>query len=93
MPNMQRSSNLKSIEREQAAFDARLEEMIREHPAEFVLFEGEAPVAFFPTYDEAYQAGLTKFGVDSPFLVSEVKRRTPQTTSMAWEAGVMFGGY
>ena len=89
----QESANLKAVEREQAAFDARLDEMLREHPAEFVLFQGGKPVGFFPTYDEAYQAGLTAFGADSPFLVSEVKRRVPQTTSMAWEAGVMFGGY
>jgi hypothetical protein len=78
------------IEREQDAFNRRLTEMLEEHDGEFVLFRDEEPVAFFATYDQAYRAGLDRFGVDQTFLVSEVKRREAQTTSVAWEAGVMF---
>jgi len=78
------------IEREQDAFDRKLEEMLAQHDGEFVLFKNEQPVAFFATYDQAYRAGLERFGVDQTFLVSEVKRRESQTTSLAWEAGVMF---
>jgi hypothetical protein len=78
------------IEREQSAFDSQLDEMIRSHEGEFVVFKDQKPFAFFPTYEEAYRAGLEQFGIDDVFFVSEVKRRVPQTTSMAWEAGVMF---
>lgn len=76
------------IKREQEAFDRQLDQMIDEHEGEFVLFHDGAPVAFFPIYEEAYRAGLERFGMDETFLVSEVKRRGPQVTSYAWEAGV-----
>lgn len=82
--------DLNSIEREQRAFDAQLDTLLEEHNGEFVLFRNEKPVQFFKTYEEAYRAGLNLFGVDQAFFVSEVKRREPQTTSLAWEAGVMF---
>jgi len=91
---MSRTSAAKSdyaqIEREQAAFDRELDDMLAKHDGEFVLFRDAKPVAFFPTYEEAYRAGLEQFGVDQTFLVSEVKRRGPQVTSYAWGAGVMF---
>lgn len=78
------------IEREQEAFDQQLDEMMKEHEGQFALFQNAAPVGFFPSYDEAYGAGLESFGMDQTFLVSEVKKRSPQTTSVAWESGVMF---
>lgn len=78
------------IEREQRAFDAQLDALVREHEGEFVHFESGKPAAFFGTYDEAYRAGLDRFGLDSTFFVSEVKRREPQTTSLAWQSDVMF---
>jgi hypothetical protein len=82
--------DFRAVEQEQTAFDAQLPEMLRDHAGEFVLFKDGQPVEFFSTYDEAYRGGLARFGVDATFLVSEVKRRTPQSTSLAWEAGVMF---
>lgn len=78
------------IEREQEAFNAQLDHMMQEHQGEFALFKDGSPVAFYATYNQAYTAGLDRFGMDQTFLVSEVKRREPQTTSIAWESGVMF---
>lgn len=76
------------LELEQAAFNAQLDEMLKEHAGEFVVFKGGRAVAFFAGYDEAYRAALERFGPDETFIVSEVKRRTPEVTSIAWEAGV-----
>lgn len=78
-----------TLEREQDAFDAQLDLMMKEHEGEFVLFKEGRPIAFFEAYDETYRAGLDKFGLDQTFLVSEVKKREPQTTSISWQAGVM----
>ena len=77
------------LEIEQKAFDLQLESMMRGHEGEFVLFRDEKPVAFFPTYNEAYQAGLDQFGLDAVYIVSEVKRRDRQATSITWAAGAM----
>jgi hypothetical protein len=83
-------NRISKIEREQQAFDDQLTTMLRDHAGEFVLFNDGQPVSFFKSYEDAYAAGLAQFGVDQPFLVSEVKRRVAQSTSLAWEAGVMF---
>lgn len=78
------------ITREQEAFDRQLTAMLSDHDGEFVLFKDGAPVAFFATYDQAYRAGLERFGINQTFLISEVKHRDRTATSVAWEAGVMF---
>lgn len=78
------------LEREQAAFDSQLEEILKQHEGEFVLFKDGQPIDFFPAYDAAYRAGIDRFGLDQTFLVSDVKRRPPEITSISWQAGVMF---
>jgi hypothetical protein len=83
-------SEYAAIEREQEAFDRELPSMLAEHEGEFALFHGGQLIALFPIYEEAYRAGLDRYGVDATFLVSEVKTRAPQVTSYAWESGVMF---
>lgn len=80
-----------TLEQEQAAFDARLPELLRDHQGEFVVFKHGEPVGFYPDYETAYNAALDRFGLDSVFLVSEVQQRLPQSVSLAWDAGVMFG--
>jgi hypothetical protein len=77
------------LEREQKAFDEQLDDMMREHEGEFVLFRDQRPVGFFASYNEAYQAGLDQFGLDDVYIVSEVKRRDSYATSITWAAGVM----
>jgi len=86
---MKSPTDYEQLEREQKAFDSQLAEMMRDHDGEFVLFHGEKPVAFFSTYNEAYQAGLDQFGLDEVYIVSEVKRRDHHPTSVTWAAGAM----
>ncbi len=76
---------------EQQAFDAALGKLLPEHAGQWVLFEGGVSRGFYPTHDAAYRAGLASYGVSGVFLVSEVRKRSPETPSIAWSVGVMFG--
>lgn len=78
-----------AIKVEQAAFDSKLEEMMTDHAGQFVVFRGGQPVAFFPTFRDAYRAGLERFGVDEVFLVSEVKQSVPEPPSISFCTGAM----
>lgn len=79
------------LEAEQAAFNAMLDELMTEHAGQFVLVKGGKPVAFYPTFADAHKAALERFGLEEVFLVSEVKKRGPETPSISWTTGVMFG--
>lgn len=80
-----------TLEEEQAAFNEQLEDLVKEHRGEFVVFKSRVPVGFYPDYEAAYNAALAQFGLDNPFLVSQVEHRRPESVSLAWDAGVMFG--
>jgi len=81
-----------TLAEEQAAFDAALNDLLEEHRGEFVLFHEGAPVAFYPDYAAAFEAGLEQFGLDVEFLIGEVAPKSPQPASWAWEFGLVFGG-
>ena len=80
------------IAEEQAAFCALLDDLLRSHEGEFVLFQSGEEHGFYPDYDSAYRAGLKQFGVDADFLVARVERpKEPEPVSLALDAGVLFG--
>lgn len=83
--------SLHSLQTEQEAFNAQLDELMKEHAGQFVLFHQKAPVGYFETFDQAYRAGLERFGVGGVFLVSEIVKRGPETPSVSWLTGAMFG--
>ena len=81
-----------SISEEQAAFYAILDDLLRTHEGQYVLFMSGEPRGFYEDYDAAYRAGLEQFGVDADFLVAKVARRKePEPVSLALDAGVLFG--
>lgn len=82
---------MSAIEQEQAAFERLLPEILPEHEGEFVVMHNEEPVGYFTSYNEAYRAGLNRFGLDEVFFVSEVVERDEGPVSISWYAGVMFG--
>ena len=86
---MVKNSGFSEVQREQDAFDAQIDQLLREHEGAFVIFKNGVPVAFFDDYQTAYSAALDRFGVNDTFLVSEVKRRRPQTTSITWQVGAL----
>ena len=60
--------------REKAFFDAHRDEWIAEHEGTFALVKGEAVHGFFPSFEEAYDSGATRFGTDAPMLIQRVAR-------------------
>jgi len=59
-------------------FQKYREEWSRAHPGEFVVIQdGVIAEGFFGTYDEAFKAGLQRFGVSRSFLVKQVWMTEP----------------
>lgn len=80
-----------TIEQERAAFDAMLDRLLEAHAGKWVLFHSGEVVGYFESMGEAYAAGVEHFGADEVFLVTQVKAPSPESISIAWDAGVMFG--
>lgn len=80
-----------TLEQEQEEFDNHIDDLLRDHHNEFVLYKGGKPIAFFQTFEAAYDAGLDQFGIDAVFLVAQIIKTAPQPISVSWDAGVMFG--
>ena len=80
-----------TLAEERKAFDTQLEELRRTHPGQFVLMKNGQVIEFYPSHEAAYEAGLSRFGLDSVFLIAQAEKQGPQPVSIAWEAGVMFG--
>ncbi len=54
-------------------FEKHRKEWLRSHPGKFVAIQGDVIAeGFFGTYEEAFKAGLDKFGVRQRFLVKQV---------------------
>lgn len=79
------------LEQDWTTFQDELPRLLPQHRDQFVLWRDAAPIAFFADYDSAYGAGLSAFGPDAEFLVARVAPLEPQSVSIAWQAGVMFG--
>lgn len=79
------------LEAEQLAFDSMLNKLMVDHLGQFVVVKGGKPIGFYPTFADAHRAALERFGMEEDFLVSEVKKRGPETPSISWTTGVMFG--
>lgn len=81
---------MKSLEREQRAFDKLLNDMLKKHRGEFVVFQGGEPRSYFKDYDSAYRFGLAEYGATKTFLVSRVAEQRPEPVSFSWRSGVKF---
>lgn len=79
-----------ALKREQEAFEAQLDELLKQHRGQFVLFKDGRPVEFFPDHATAYSRALELFGIDATFLIAAVAKSEPRPISVAWDAGIMF---
>lgn len=77
------------LQMEQDAFDAALENLLRDHAGEVVIFKDERPVGFFASFDDAYREALARYGLDEVFFLSEVSRRSQDSSSLSWDLGVL----
>jgi hypothetical protein len=80
-----------TLEREQDAFDSQLDDLLKEHAGKFVLWHHGKLDDLYDNEEQAYKAGLERYGLDEVFLISEVVRYPLHPASVSWEAGVMFG--
>ena len=76
---------------EQAAFERALPGLMSEHSGQWVLYKGGA-VGFFRSFPDAFNDGVRRFGVDTPFVIAEVKPLSEVVLSPAFTLGVMFRG-
>lgn len=61
-----------ALSRESEAFNARREELLKAHSGEFVIFKAGKPAGFFKTIDDAYQFGISQYGLTDPFLLEQI---------------------
>lgn len=65
-----------ALEREKAAYWAKLDELLTTSEGRFVVISGDAVAGIADTYDEALGVGYDRFG-PGPFLVKKVARAEP----------------
>lgn len=81
-----------SIAAEQQAFDSARDCLLASQAGKFALFMNCELQGIFGSYDEAYRAGLDRFGVDIAFLVAKVEPlKNPEPVSLALDAGLIGG--
>ena len=69
-------------ERVRLAGELRLYEMrkngwLKEHPGQYVVIKDDQVLDFYPTFDVAYRAGASAWGVHTDFLVKQIVEHEP----------------
>lgn len=62
-----------TLEKELKYFEEHKDELLKHYEGQFVLIKDDQLVGAFTTEEEAYQAGLEKFG-NQPFLIKKVTK-------------------
>jgi hypothetical protein len=75
---------------EKSAFNSMLEQLLKEHEGEWVIFQNKAVFDFFKSKEDAYKKALSVFGIDKAFLIEQITRKIPQNCSFALELGTIF---
>lgn len=63
------------FEVEYAAFEQVCTGMVAEHEGEYVVIRGTDVLGVYPTAVDAFEAGISKVGVDKPFLLERICTR------------------
>lgn len=66
-----------SLSQELAWYETNKADWVRTHQGEFVLISDKNVAGFFPSYESAFEAGLTNFGVGTDFLIKQVVEHEP----------------
>jgi hypothetical protein len=68
------------FEVEYAAFEQVCTGMVEEHEGEYVVIRGTDVLGVYPTAVDAFEAGISKVGVDKPFLLERIapRQRAPR---------------
>lgn len=80
-----------TLEKEQDAFEAQLDGLLKSHPGKHILFKRGAVIGFFGSLEEANAAGLERFGLEEDFLVAHIRPRSNLPDAFSWEFGLIRG--
>ena len=67
----------KVLHKELKLFEQHKHEWLKNHPGDFVVISDLTVAGFYPDYESAFRAGLSKFGVQSTFLVKQIWAEEP----------------
>ena len=76
------------LEQELAYFEANRTRLLTEHPGKYVLIKAAELVGAFDTPENAYTAGLQRFG-NTPFLIKQVLPEDPVNHVPALSLGLI----
>jgi hypothetical protein len=65
------------LETELRVFADRRQEWVRTHLGKFVVIQDETVLDFFDQYEDAFRAGVKRFGADRNFLIKQVWKTEP----------------
>ena len=52
-------------------------EWLRQKSGKYVVIRDDAVLGFFPSFEKAYTAGATSYGIDTSFLVKQIVEHEP----------------
>ena len=78
-----------TLERELAYFQSKRSEWLQHYTGQYALIQRETLVKTFTSFDEAYSAGVEKFGAE-PFLVKQIVAQDVEQSTPALFVGTLF---
>jgi len=65
------------LARELEVYALHKNEWLRDHPGRYVVIKGDKVLSFHPTFDAAYHAGASAWGINTDFLVKQIVEQEP----------------
>lgn len=78
-----------ALEQELAFFERHLSDWLPIYRGQFVVIKGDELLGSFTTLDEAFDAGVRKYGTES-FLIREVAPSAPAVYNPALTVGALY---
>jgi len=76
------------LEQELEFFESKRSEWVRNYEGKFVLIKEKELIDVFNAFDDAYKAGVRKFG-NQPFLIKRVSKEEPVEKFPALTLGII----
>ena len=80
-----------TLRRELQYFAAQREELLKHYNSQFAVVKGDALIATYSSFEEAYAGGVTRFGSE-PFLVKRITQFEPTQSAPALCVGLISAG-
>jgi len=77
------------LQRELAFFQSKRNEWLQHYAGQYALVKDDTLVKTFTSFDEAYSAGVERFGSE-PFLVKQILEQEPEQSTPALFVGALF---